>query len=160
WGDVIVLVGGNELRRFEYQFRPVIYADIEARVAQFWRDVAAGKAPKPDFTRDGSTIAALYPDATDAVVDLRTNNLAADAATRWLSGKALERQGKAQAEAAQAELLDKLGEAGVGLLDGMTIKCPTVKATPDRIISADDIGTTIKGRKSYRRFSISEKQNA
>lgn len=157
WGDVIVLVGGNELRRFEYEFRPVIYADIEARVAQFWRSVADGKAPKPDFTRDGSTISALYPNATDEVVDLRTDNLAADAAARWLSGKALEKQGKAQAEAAQAEIMEKMGEAGVALLDGMTIKCPTVKATPDRIISADDIGTTIKGRKSYRRFSITEK---
>lgn len=157
WGDVIVLVGGNELRRFEYEFRPVIYADIEARVAAFWRTVEAGDAPNPDYARDGDAIGALYPNATDAVVDLRTNNLAHDAAARWLSGKALEKQGKAQAEAAQAELLDALGEAGVALLDGMTVKCPTVKATPDRIIAADDIGTTIKGRKSYRRFSITEK---
>lgn len=157
WGDVIVLVGGNELRRFEYQFRPVIYADIEARVVQFWRSIEEGSAPKADYTRDLSAIGALYPNASDEVVDLRANNLAADAAARWLSGKALEKQGRAQADAAQAELLDKMGEAGVALLDGMTVKCPTVKATPDRIISAEDIGTTIKGRKSYRRFSITEK---
>ena len=157
WGDVIVLVGGNELRRFEYEFRPVIYADIEARVVEFWRSIEQGRAPKPDYSRDLSTIGALYPEATDVVVDLRTNNLAADAAARWLSGKALEKQGKAQADAAQAELLDKMGEAGVALLDGMAVKCPTVKATPDRIITAEDIGTTIKGRKSYRRFSITEK---
>lgn len=157
WGDVIVLVGGNELRRFEYQFRPVIYADIEARVEQFWKSVRDGEAPKPDFARDGGTISALYPDATDAVVDLRGNNLAAIAATNWLDGKALEKQGKAMAEAAQAEIMDKMGEAGVALLDGMTVKCPTVKATPDRIVTAEDIGTTIKGRKSYRRFTITEK---
>ena len=157
WGDVIVLVGGNELRRFEYQFRSVIYADIEARVKAFWRSINEGDAPAPDYTRDGDTIAALYPDATDDVVDLRLDNLATDAAARWLHGKAMERQGKAQAEAAQAELLDKMEHAGTALLDGMTIRCPTVKATPDRIISAEDIGTTIKGRKSYRRFNIAEK---
>jgi predicted phage-related endonuclease len=158
WGDVIVLVGGNELRRFEYEFRPAIYAEIEKRVAAFWSSVRAGEAPKPDYTRDGSAISALYPDATDEVVDLRTNNLAADAGARWLAGKALERQGKAQAEAAQAEIMDKIGDAGVALLDGMTVKCPTVKATPDRIISAENVGEVIKGRKSYRRFSITEKQ--
>ncbi|KMS63942.1 YqaJ viral recombinase family protein [Sphingobium baderi] len=156
WGDVIVLVGGNELRRFEYEFRPLIFAGIEARVVQFWQSVREGVSPKPDFTRDGSIIAALYPDATDAVVDLRTNNLAAIAATNWLDGKHMEKQGKAMAEAAQAELLEKMGDAGVALLDGMTVKCPTVKATPDRIISAEDVGTTIKGRKSYRRFTIQE----
>src|SRR3546814_1006088 len=43
WGDVIVLVGGNELRRFEYEFRPVIYADIEARVEAFWQSIRKGK---------------------------------------------------------------------------------------------------------------------
>jgi len=157
WGDMIVLVGGNALERFEYPARPVIFADIEARVASFWRSVEAGTPPKPDYTRDGDAIAALYPDATDAVIDLRANNLAHDAAARWLAGKALEKQGAAQASAAQAEIMDKLGEAGVALLEGMTVKCPTVKASPDRTISADDIGTIIKGRKSYRRFSIVEK---
>src|SRR3546814_19286380 len=43
WGDVIVLVGGNELRRLEYEFRPVIYADIEARVEAFWQSIRKGK---------------------------------------------------------------------------------------------------------------------
>src|SRR3546814_14178743 len=51
WGDVIVLVGGNELRRFEYEFRPVIYADIEARVEAFWQSIRKGKAPKPEYSR-------------------------------------------------------------------------------------------------------------
>src|SRR3546814_5807141 len=46
WGDVIVLVGGNELRRFEYEFRPIIYADIEARVEQFWQSVRDGKVDR------------------------------------------------------------------------------------------------------------------
>ncbi len=157
WGDVIVLVGGNELRRFEYQFRPVIFADVESRVADFWQSIEAGKPPRPDYSRDGGTISALYPNATDDVIDLRTNNLAQDAAARWLTGKALEKQGKAQADAAQAEIMEKLGDAGTALLDGMTVKCPTVKATPDREITADMIGDIIKGRKSYRRFNITEK---
>lgn len=157
WAEIIVLVGGNELRRFEVNFRPALFAEIERRVDAFWQSIKDGKAPQPDYARDGSAIAALYPDASDEIVDLRHDNLACDAAARWLSGKALEKQGKAQAEAAQAEIMDKMGKAGVALLDGMTVKCPTVKATPDRIISAEDIGTTIKGRKSYRRFSITEK---
>ncbi|WP_010337818.1 YqaJ viral recombinase family protein [Sphingobium yanoikuyae] len=157
WGDVIVLVGGNELRRFQYQFRPIIWSDIEARVAAFWRSIAAGDPPAADYTRDLPTISALYPEDNGDLIDLRTDNLAVDAAARWLTGKALEKQGKAQADAAQAELLDKLGNAGVALLDGMTVKCPTTKAQPDREITADDIGTIIKGRKSYRRFSITEK---
>lgn len=157
WGDVIVLVGGNELRRFQYEFRPKLWVEIVARVRAFWASVADGDAPKPDYSRDLSTINALYPEATDELVDLRTNNLAADAAARWLAGKALEKQGRAQADAAQAELLDKMGSAGVALLDGMTVKCPTVRAMPDREITPAMVGEIIKGRKSYRRFNIVEK---
>ena len=157
WAEIIVLVGGNELRQFAVQFRPAIYAEIEKRVASFWASVREGRAPKPDYSRDGSTISALFPSATDEVLDLRANNQMTDAATRWLAGKALEREGKAQAEAAQAEIMERLGEAGTALLDGMTVKCPTVKATPDRVITAENVGEVIKGRKSYRRFNIAEK---
>src|SRR3546814_4541237 len=42
-------------------------------------------------------------------------------------------------------------EAGTGLLDSFTVKAPTVKATPDKEITADMVGSIIKGRKSYRR---------
>src|SRR3546814_10996227 len=76
WGDVIVLVGGNELRRFEYEFRPVIYADIEARVEAFWQSIRKGKAPKPEYSRDGDVIAEIYSNATDDVKDLRADNRA------------------------------------------------------------------------------------
>jgi hypothetical protein len=92
WGDVIVLVGGNELRRFQYQFRPVIWAGIEARVAAFWRSIAAGDPPAADYTRDLPTISALYPEDNGDLIDLRTDNLAVDAAARWLTGKALEKR--------------------------------------------------------------------
>lgn len=158
WGDVIVLVGGNELRRFEYDFRPVVYADIEARVASFWQSVRSGKAPKPDYTRDGDTIASLVPNATNAVIDLRRDNRAACLAVDWMDAKAREKAAAAEADAIKAEFLDKLGDAGTALLDGYSVKAPTVKASPDKEITSDMVGDIIKGRKSYRRFSITERK--
>lgn len=158
WGDVIVLVGGNELRRFQYDFRPVVYADIEARVAAFWQSVRAGKAPKPDYTRDGETIAALHPDATDAVIDMRRDNRAHILAVEFIEAKAREKAAAGEADAIKAEMLDKLGDAGTALLEGYTVKAPTIKATPDKEITADMVGDIIKGRKSYRRFTITERK--
>lgn len=158
WGDVVVLVGGNELRRFQYEFRPALYVEIEKRVAEFWASIRAGKAPKPDYSRDGDTIAGLHPTATDEVLDLRSDNRAHDLAATWLAASERKKAAEADAEAAKAELLDKLGGAGVALLEGMTVKCPSVAAVPDREITPDMVGQTIKGRKSYRRFSITEKK--
>ena len=56
----------------------------------------------------------------------------------------------------QAELMDKLGENTVGLLDGITIKAPVVAASPDVTITETMVGQVLKGRKSHRRFSIKE----
>ena len=157
WFDVIVLVGGNQLERFKRDFRPKLYAETEKRVEKFWDDVRADRAPKPDYARDKDAIAELYADAGDDVIDLKGDNLAHVAAAEYLIGHAEEKAGKARKEAAQAELLDKLGMHGVALLDGFTVRATRVAAVPDRTITAEDIGSTITGRKSYRRMTVKEK---
>ena len=153
WFDMPILVGGNKLERFQYEFRPKLFAEIERRVEAFWESVHAGSPPKPDYSRDGKVIAELYSDAGDAVIDLRGDNLAITAAAEYLIGAAEEKAGKARKEAAQAELMEKLGEHGVGLLDGFTIKATRVAGCADRTAEP---GEVIKGRKSYRRFSVKE----
>ncbi len=89
-GDMIVLIGGNELRRFQYEFRSKLYAEIERRVAEFWAAVRAGKPPKPDYCRDGDVIEALAGDPTDTLVDLTRNNRASILAADFLDAKARE----------------------------------------------------------------------
>src|SRR3546814_4593265 len=110
WGDVIVLVGGNELRRFEYEFRPVIYADIEARVEAFWQSIRKGKAPRPEYSRDGDVIAEIYSNATDDVKDLRADNRAVMMAAEYLSAKQMEKQSAAEADAIKAEFMELIGD--------------------------------------------------
>ena len=66
-----------------------------------------------------------------------------------------EKRKEAQKEedAAKAELLDKVGTAGVGLLNGYIVRCTTVAAVPDRPAEPGEI---IRGRKSYRRLTVKE----
>ena len=153
WGDVLVLVGGNKLERFCYDFRPKIYTEIERRVEAFWQSVASGQAPKPDYTRDGDTIRELNASPSDAVIDLKGDNLAAIAAAEYQAGKEMEKQGKARAEAALAELVDKMGDHNVALLDGFTFKATKVSAIPERPAEPGEI---IRGRKSYCRYTVKE----
>lgn len=156
WFDVLVLVGGNKLERFKYDFRPKLFAETERRVDAFWQSIADNKPPKPDFARDGDTIAELYADATDTLIDLQADNLAAIAAAEWL---AADQECKAAAErrdAARAELMEKLGENTTALLAGFVVKAPLVKATPDSTITEKMVGQVLKGRKAFRRFSVKE----
>lgn len=153
WADLVILVGGNELRRFQIEFRPKLFDEIKRRVSEFWLSIAEGMAPKPDYTRDGDTIRELNANPANTLIDLRGDNLAAIAAAEYQAGKDLEKQGKARAEAALAELIDKMGENGTALLDGFTFKATRVAAIPDREAEAGEI---IKGRKSYCRYTVKE----
>lgn len=154
--DMLVLVGGNKLERIQYDFRPKLFAEAERRVKAFWQSVADGRAPKPDYTRDGNALKDLYADQSDETVDLMGDNRAAICAAEYLTAAAEEKVARDRKEAAQAELVDKIKDAAVGFADGFTIKATAVKATPDREAA---VGEIIKGRKGYRRFTVKELEN-
>ena len=153
WGDVLVLVGGNKLERFQYEFRPKIYAEIERRVAAFWRSVEANEPPPADYSRDLETIKALNAEQGDGTIDLQTDNRAAIAAAEYLVAAEEEKAAKARKDAAQAELFDKMKDAAFGIAAGFQIRSTLVKAIPDREAEPGEI---IKGRKAYRRLSVKE----
>ena len=153
WGDVIVLVGGNELRRFQYDFRPKLFAEIEARVVAFWQAVRASDAPAPDFARDGEAIRELLGEPTEEFADLRGDNDVDGLAADFLNAKAAAKDADQSAEEAKNRLLFKIGTAGSALLPNHRVGCAMTKGSPDRIAVAGEI---IKGRKGYRRFDVRE----
>lgn len=157
WGDLIVLVGGNDLRRFQYDFRPKIYADIEARVIEFWQSVEAGKAPKPDYAKDGRAVAELYGNPAATATDLRRDNRMPELLREYLEAKEAETLAGARVDAAKCELLEKLGDHAEAIVDGFTCRAPLVGGKPDSVITPDMVGQVVKGRAAYRRFTIKEK---
>lgn len=155
WGDVLVLVGGNKLERFQYEFRPKVYAEIEKRVAAFWHTIADRKAPPADYARDLDAIKELYGEQGDETIDLVGDNRAAIAAAEYLAAAEEVKLATARKEAAQAELIDKLKDAAVGFADGFVIRSTLVKAIPEREAEPGEI---IKGRRSYRRLTVKERE--
>lgn len=156
WCDIIVLVGGNSLERFVYDFRPAVYAEIEKRVTTFWQAIRANDPPPPDFTRDRSALEEVLGEPTDAVADLRADNHADALAREFLEAKEAMKAAEMRADVARCELLLKIGEAGRALLGLHRITCGRTKDTPDREITAADVGTVIKGRRGYRQFLVKE----
>lgn len=153
--DVIAFVmGGNsDLERYQYDFRPTLYAETEKRVRQFWFDVASGNAPPVDYARDGKTLVDVLGEPTDEVADLRDNLDAEQDAMDFLAGKALVKQGEAAMDAAKTRLIERIGTAGTALLPGHRIGANLTKGTADREAKPGEI---IKGRRGYRRFDVKE----
>lgn len=151
WADVIVLVGGNELRRFQYEFRPGLFAEIERRVAAFWADVADGNVPPVDPVRDGRALVEALGEPTDEVADLRDDLDAEQAAIDFLAARSRKAIAETEMECAKTRLIERIGTAGTALLPGHRIGANQTKRTPDREAKAGEI---IKGRRGYRRFDV------
>lgn len=153
---IVALVGGNKLEKWEGEFRPRLYAEIERRVIEFWQSVRANDPPPPDFARDGDTLTQLLGEPTEEVIDLRHDNAADDLACEWLMAKQAMKAAEQRVEEAKNALLMKIGSAGFAMLPNHRISATQTKRSPDKEITAEMVGTIIKGRKGYRRFEIKE----
>lgn len=156
WCAIVALVGGNSLERWEFDFRPNLYAEIEKRVEEFWQSIRANDPPRPDFARDGATLAEVLGEPTEEVIDLRHDNAADDLACNFLMAKARIKEAEQDAEEAKNALLMKIGNAGFAMLPNHKIGANQTKGSADKIITAEMVGEIIKGRRGYRRFDIKE----
>lgn len=156
WGAVAALVGGNELRIWEYQARPKVIAEIERRVRAFWQSIRENRPPPVDGSASTSeTLAALYPDARTPMLDLRADNELPEACAGFLRAREA-RQAAEREERHYANIIKaKVGAAEAAMVSGYTVRATAVAELPDRTIGPDDLGKTIKGRAGYRRLSVS-----
>ncbi len=141
---LIVLVGGNRLYRMICEYDPQIGGLLRTKVTQFW---ARTTAPEPDFTKDGSAIRALRR-------TLPVKEYADFTGNEHLYGLLKEAK-KLSVE--KNRMVDSIGEvhAEIEWITGHAenIRCGDItltftkrKGTPDKEITAADVGTVIKGR--------------
>ena len=155
WGAVAALVGGNELRIWEYQARPRIIAEIAKRVRAFWKSIRENRPPPVDGSPStADTLAALYPNAARPMLDLRADNLAPEACAGYLRAREAEAAARREKAHYEAILREKAGDAEAVMVNGFTVRLPAVAGTPDRTITPDMVGQTIKGRAGHRRLSV------
>jgi predicted phage-related endonuclease len=156
WCDLIILVGGNELRRFQMDFKPAIYADMERRVVEFWQSVRAGDAPPPDFARDGDAIVEMLGEPTEETADLRGDNSATDLADEYMRAKEAAKAADLRADVAKAELLFHIGNAGFAMLPMHRISCGQTKGSKGTLITPKMVGTYVGARKGWRQFTVKD----
>lgn len=148
WGVMAVLVGGNDLRLFEYERRPKTIDAISAEVRAFWQSIADNKPPTPNWEEDGETISKLYNKVEDGrVIDLGENNRACDLVATYKAAAQVEKAAAEQKDAAKAELLTIIDSAERALIGGFSVSCKMVAGAH---IEYD--------RREYRSFRVTEKK--
>jgi len=148
WGCMAVLVGGNDLRMFEYERRPKTIAIIEEKVAEFWQSIRDKKEPKANFAQDASTLGRIYAAAEDGkFIDLASSNRAPELIAEYQRAAAEEKDAEIRKKAAKAELLTLIGDAQKAFCGDSTISAAMIGVTAVSYI-----------RRAYRDFRITTKR--
>lgn len=128
WAAVAPLVVGFglELPIIDIPIHAGIFARIKLEVDQFWQRVADGKAYDPDYARDGSLIAQLYPQDNGVEIDLSGDNEAPMYVDQLETSRAAKKIAESEEKIAKTGLAAKMGEASIALLsDGRRISNKT-----------------------------------
>ncbi len=154
WGAVAALVGGNELRVWEYEMRPKVIAQIEARVKAFWRSIREGREPPVDGSAStAETLATLFPVAAVEMVDMRDDNELPEACAGFLRAREARQAAEREEAHYAATIKAKAGDAAAVMVAGYSVRLPEVPAIPDRVAQP---GEVIRGRAGYRRLTVKE----
>lgn len=154
WTLIAPLVGGNTPMPFVRMRDRQIGEAIRGKVAEFWAMVDSGKAPDPDYTVDGGTIAALLANDNGETVDMSGNNRLAEVVAAHAVASADYKDAEGRKDAAKAEILMIIGENKTVLGTGFKISAGSVKESPGTLIEPHMIGTRIGGRKGYRGMRV------
>lgn len=154
WTLIAPLVGGNTPMPFVRMRDRQIGAAIREKVAEFWSWVDAGKAPAPDYSVDGATIAALLANDNGQTIDMSENNRLAEVVAQHAKASADFKDAETRKDAAKAEILMIIGENKTVVGTGFKISAGSVKESPGTLIDPSMIGTRIGGRKGYRGMRV------
>lgn len=158
-GAIASLVGGNELKVYEFERRPKIIAEIEQRVTEFWRSIAEGREPPIDGSESTArTVSGLWPDddGVDVPADLSADNELPGMCQRYLWAAHERKEAEKVEREARSAILDKVRDHRRALCQGFSISAPAIAGKPDSIITPDMVGEEIKGRASSRRLTVKE----
>ena len=150
WCIIAPLVGGNTPRPFWRVRDEAIGKVLVERVKAFWQQVADGVEPEPDYERDAATIGNMFAVSSDKEIDLSDNNRLAELCAAYDAASADEKDAKARKDAAKAEILTIIEDAGKVRAAGYTISAKTTAESKGKLVTPDMVGTYMGARKAYR----------
>jgi len=142
------LVGGNRAVLIKREPAPTVIQSIVTRADDFWKSIAKGVAPKPDFSKDSAFIAKLYQNVRPgSVINVAEDQEVADLVASYKRLKGAIAADDAACDEVKAKLLIKIGDAEKAIGKDFSISAGTVKA-----------GHVEYDRAAYRMFRVNSKK--
>jgi predicted phage-related endonuclease len=147
WGVVACLVGGNHLEVYEFEARPKIIADLQARVTAFWQSIRDGKEPPVDGSDStAGALKAMFGTPQDEETDLTADNELPELCGDLLHITARRLEIQKDEQAHKNAIMAKLGNNARAKAQGFYINAPlinrkgfTVEPTTYRSLTVKEI---------------------
>lgn len=158
WAAIVVLVGGNEQKIVLRNRDQKIGQDIRAKIAEFWANVDAGRAPKPDYVADAEFIIKHLSANADANLVAQSDAALDDLIEQYafLTRSIKEQEGLQQAT--KAQILQRIGTASKVISPLGSLSCGNVKGRAGTLITQSMVGTTVGATEGYRGFRFYPKK--
>lgn len=147
WGMIAALIGGNELKLFEYEAHGTAILKIKKAVDDFWFSVREGIQP-PAVAEDYDTLREIAGQREEEI-DLSHDNELPDLCARAKRAAKEKSTAEQEEKACKATIVQKLGGYARARCSGFTIKASTVNKE----------SYTVKAQ-SYKQLTIKEEKAA
>lgn len=138
-GYLCILVGGNDLKIFEYEFRPRLFEICQTKAQELWQRVKDHDPPPVDYEADQEAINEIFrAGGGKEMIDLTGDNQLTDAIVTYVEQSAIESAAKKAKAAARAEIQHKCGEADGVIAGDWQVKFSTWEATPEVLLTQDN----------------------
>lgn len=137
-GWLSMLVGGNDLKIFEYEFRPRLFEICHNKALELWERVQRNDPPPVDYEADQEAIAEIFKaGGGKEIVDLTGDNALADAIVTYVEQSAVEKAAKAKKAAAKAEIQHKCGVHDGVICGDWKVTFSTIEAKPGILVTEE-----------------------
>lgn len=163
YGWLIALLR-NEPRRMKIPRSEEIISTIKSNITAFWDSILAGEEPAVDFDEDAAAVVRLLNFVPMSEVTLGAEH--AGLFKKYLENAAIEKEAKAQKDAAKTELLtlsieemkkmNTSQEKGVVKCGDHKLSISTVKASAGTEITEKMVGEFYGARSGYKKVTVSK----
>jgi predicted phage-related endonuclease len=128
WAAIAALVIDHEidLHMIPVPMHHDIVETIKLEAIEFWKKVISGRAPDPDFARDGEVIRQLYKTEDGSEIDLTGNNELPALLDQRERAQEIMKRAEEEVKKYNAVLMHELGHASIGRIADGYISLKTV----------------------------------
>ncbi len=148
WAVVCPLVIGFsiEMPILEVPLHAGLVGRLKGEAAEFWRGVREGRAPDPDYAKDGALLERMWTGAAEPI-DLSASNSLVDLANERVRLSAEKGAAEKRLKAIKVELLAALGDAPAGTLaDGRVITAKRINRDGYQVEPSSYVDLRLKGK--------------